>query len=272
MRAAAPPNKPAARGTDTAPEQRWDPARYAEHGRFVAELAGPLVELLAPRENDEILDLGCGDGVLTAALAARCRRIVGVDASPEQVAAARALGVDARICDGHALPFESDFDAIVTNAALHWMTRPDAAIDGMWRALRPGGRVAAEMGGAGNVARIAGALAGALERRGIDAASRFPWYFPTPEAYRRKLAARGFEIRAMTLVERPTTLPGDIAGWLETFAAPFVEAVADEDRPALIAEVRDALEPALYRPGNGWVADYVRLRFLAVKPAAADRC
>ena len=268
MRAVPRPSDPAARAAGTAPEQRWDPSRYAEHGRFVSDLAGPLVELLAPLAEDDILDLGCGDGVLTAAIAARCRSIVGADASPAQVAAARARGVDARVCDGQALPFESEFDAIVTNAALHWMTRPDAAIDGMWRALRPGGRIAGEMGGSGNVARIAGALADALERRGIDPKSRFPWYFPTPPAYRRRLTARGFEVRTMTLVERPTTLPGDIVGWLETFAAPFIDAVADAARPALLAEVRDALEPALYRPGTGWVADYVRLRFLAVKPAA----
>ena len=272
MRAAPPPSRPGAREADSAPEQRWDPARYAEHGRFVAELAGPLVELLAPQKDEHILDLGCGDGVLTAAIAARCRRIVGVDSSPEQVAAARARGVDARVSDGHALPFEAEFDAIVSNAALHWMTRPDAAIDGMWRALRPGGRVAAEMGAAGNVAKISAALAVALERRGIDANSRFPWYFPTQAAYRQKLAGRGFEIRMMEAVERPTTLPGDIAGWLETFAAPFLDAVAENARPEVIAEVRDALAPALYRPGTGWVADYVRLRFLAVKPESAARC
>lgn len=272
MRAGTPPSNPTAGEAGSAPGQRWDPARYAEHGRFVADLAGPLVELLAPRAGEDILDLGCGDGVLTAAIAARCRRIVGVDSSPEQVAAARARGVDARLCDGHALPFRAEFDAIVTNAALHWMKRSDAVIDGMWRALRPGGRIAGEMGGAGNVARISGALVDALGRRGIDASTRFPWYFPTQEDYRSKLAARGFEIRTMALVERPTTLPGDIAGWLETFAAPFIDAVAEEARPALIAEVRDALEPALYRPGTGWVADYVRLRFLAVRPAATERC
>ena len=269
MRAETPPNSPPERETETARAQRWDPVRYAEHGRFVADLAGPLVELLAPRADEDILDLGCGDGVLTAAIAPKCRRIVGVDASPEQVAAARALGLDAREFDGHALRFDSEFDAIVTNAALHWMTRPDAVIDGMWRALRPGGRIAGEMGAAGNVARISGALTDALGRRGIDGESRFPWYFPTPDAYRRKLAARGFEIRKMTLVERPTTLPGDIAGWLETFAAPFLDAVAVDERPTMIAEVRDVLEPVLYRPGAGWVADYVRLRFLAVKPLAA---
>lgn len=258
------------REANTAGAQRWDPVRYAEHGRFVAELAGPLIELLAPGPDDDILDLGCGDGALTAAVAPGCKRIVGVDSSPEQVAAARTLGLDARVADGHALPFDSEFDAIVTNAALHWMKRPDAVIDGMWRALRPGGRLAGEMGGAGNVARISRALMDALGRRGIDGESRFPWYFPTPDAYRRKLAARGFEVTEMVLVERPTTLPGDISGWLETFAEPFLGAVAATERPTMIAEVQAALKPALYRPGTGWVADYVRLRFLAVKPRAGQ--
>ena len=110
----------------------------------------------------------------------------------------------------------------------------------------------------------------ALGRRGIDGESRFPWYFPTPDAYRRKLAARGFEVTEMVLVERPTTLPGDISGWLETFAEPFLGAVAATERPTMIAEVQAALKPALYRPGTGWVADYVRLRFLAVKPRAGQ--
>ena len=270
MRAETPRNSPPDREADSAQAQRWDPVRYAEHGRFVADLAGPLVEMLAPGPDDDILDLGCGDGALTAAIAPRCRHVLGVDASPEQVAAARALGLDARVCDGHALPFESRFDAIVTNAALHWMKRPDSVIDGMWRALRPGGRVAGEMGGAGNVASISRALVEALARRGIDGESRFPWYFPSPGAYRDKLAARGFVVRRMSLVERPTTLPGDIAGWLETFGEPFLDAVAADERAALIAEVREALEPVLYRPGTGWVADYVRLRFLAIKPPKSE--
>ena len=270
MRAGTPPNRPFEGETDPARAQRWDPARYARHGRFVADLAGPLVALLAPRPDDDILDLGCGDGALTAAIAPRCRRIVGVDASPEQVAAASALGLDARVVDGHALAFDAEFDAIVTNAALHWMKRPDDVIDGMWRALRPGGRIAGEMGGEGNVARISGALVDALRRRGVDGESRFPWYFPAPDAYRRRLAARGFEVTEMALVQRPTTLPGDISGWLETFAEPFLGAVPARERPAMIAEVRDDLEPVLYREGTGWVADYVRLRFLAVKPRAAE--
>ena len=251
--------------------QHWDSDRYARNGRFVADLGAALLDLLDPQPNEVILDLGCGDGAQTAALAERCMAVVGVDSSAEQIAAARRRGLDARLADGHDLAFEAEFDAILTNAALHWMKRPDAVIDGMWRALRPGGRLAGEMGGRGNVARIWSALSAALGRRGIDAAPLQPWYFPDVDEYRGRLAARGFQVVAIELIDRPTTLPGDIAAWLETFAEPLLLEIDQVARPALIEEVRQALLPELFRPGTGWVADYVRLRFMAVKPAELDR-
>lgn len=255
----------------SAGRQYWDPDRYARNGRFVADLGAALLDLLDPQPHEVILDLGCGDGAQTAILAERCKAVVGVDSSPEQIAAARLLGLDARVADGHDLVFEREFDGILSNAALHWMKRPDAVIDGMWRALRPGGRLAGEMGGRGNVAQIWSVLSAAMARRGIDAAPLLPWYFPDVDDYRGRLAARGFQVVAIDLIDRPTTLPGDIADWLETFAEPVLFAIDPAVRPALIEEVREALRPALFQPGTGWVADYVRLRFKAVKPAESDR-
>ncbi len=255
----------------SAAQQRWDPERYARNGRFVADLGAPLLGLLDPQPHEVILDLGCGDGALTALLAKRCGTVVGVDSSAGQVEAAGRRGIDARLADGQALAFDRAFDAILTNAALHWMPRPDAVIDGMWRALRPGGRIVGEMGGHGNVARIRAALGAALAERGLDAAPLLPWYFPTAEDYRARLAARGFEVASIALIDRPTRLPGDIADWLETFAEPVLLALDPDDRPALLAQVRAALRPDLFRAGEGWIADYVRLRFSAVKPVAADR-
>ena len=251
--------------------QHWDPDRYARNARFVADLGAPLLDLLAPRPHEAILDLGCGDGALTAALAERCGSVVGVDSSPEQVVAAARRGLDARLADGHDLTFESAFDAVFTNAALHWMTRPDAVIDGMWRALRPGGRLVGEMGGHGNVARIREALGAAMADRGIDAAALLPWYFPTVEDYRGRLTARGFGIVSIALIDRPTRLPGDIAAWLETFAEPVLLALEPAARPALLEEVREMLRPELHGADAGWTADYVRLRFKAFKPSPADR-
>lgn len=256
------------RKNDAGPAQSWDPDRYARNARFVAELGAPLIDLLAPAAGDRILDLGCGDGALTKKLADAGFDIVGVDAAPEQIEAAGALGLDARVVDGHALPFDGEFDAILSNAALHWMTQPDAAIAGMWRALRPGGRIAAEMGGAGNVEKIRTGLIAALDARGIDGAAASPWYFPTPEAYRAKLEKAGFEVTYIELIPRPTPLPGELADWLWTFGESFLLRVPEAERAGVIDEVVEAARPHLQEPDGRWVADYVRLRFAASRPGA----
>jgi|SRR5579862_4863257 len=246
--------------------QTWDPERYALNARFVADLGMPAVELLAPRAGERILDLGCGDGALTEKLVAMGCRVTGVDASEQQIAAARARGLDARVMDGERLSFNGGFDAVFSNAALHWMRPADAVIDGVWNALEPGGRFVAECGGAGCVATISAALAAALARRRVDAARVDPWYFPTPEDYGTRLRRRGFVVTSIALIPRPTPLPGDITGWLETFAESFTAALPAAERPAFLDEVREALRPTLCGADGQWTADYVRLRFAAEKP------
>ncbi len=245
--------------------QRWDPAGYARNARFVAELGLPVVELLAPRPGERILDLGCGDGALTEKLVALGCQVIGADASPEQVAAARARGLDARVVDAGALPFHADFDAVFSNAALHWMPDQEAVITGVWRALVPGGRFVAEFGGHGDIAHIRAALYAVLERRGIDPRPLDPWYFPTAEEYQGRLERQGFQVGSIALFPRPTALPGDIIPWLETFAGSFLAPVPAPARPALLAELRQALQPALCDAAGHWTADYVRLRFAARK-------
>jgi trans-aconitate methyltransferase len=246
--------------------QHWDPARYAENAGFVATLGEPLLELLKPAPGERILDLGCGDGALTAKLAGLGVAVIGVDASAEQIAAARARGLDARVMNGEALAFAAEFDAVLSNAALHWMCRPDAVIDGVWRALKPGGRFVAEMGGDGTVARIMAALVAALDRRGLDGAGAVPWYFPSVADYRSRLESRGFRVGSIELFARPTPLPGDITGWLETFAESFTGRLEPAARAGFLAEVAASLAPALRDAEGRWTADYVRLRFRAEKP------
>jgi trans-aconitate methyltransferase len=246
--------------------QSWDPERYARNARFVAELGAPVVELLAPQPGERILDLGCGDGALTEKLVAMGCTVVGVDGSREQIAAARARGLDAHVMDGEHLAFDVEFDAVFSNAALHWMPRADNVIAGVWRALKPGGRFVAECGGAGCVATISAALAAALQRRGIDAARVNPWYFPAVDDYGGRLRARGFAVTSIALIPRPTPLPGDITGWLETFAESFTAALPATQRAAFLDEVREALRPELCNASGQWTADYVRLRFAAFKP------
>jgi trans-aconitate methyltransferase len=245
--------------------QTWDPERYARNARFVSELAAAVVELLNPRPGEHILDLGCGDGVLTATLAAMGCSVIGVDGSHAQIEAARKLRVDARVMDGEGLSFDSEFDAVFSNAALHWMRNPEAVISGVWRALRPNGRFVAEFGGHGCVAKIKKALVNALNRRGLDGEAAVPWYFPTVEEYSMLLNKAGFSISTIALIPRPTSLPGDVTGWLETFGESFIACLPLAERPGYIAEVREALRPELADADGKWTADYVRLRFAGLK-------
>jgi trans-aconitate methyltransferase len=247
--------------------QTWDPALYARNARFVSDLGAPVLELLAPVPGERILDLGCGDGALTKKLIDLHCDVVAIDSSAAQVDAARTLGLDARVMDAEALPFSDEFDAVFSNAVLHWIRRADPMIAGVYRALRPGGRFVAECGGHGCVRRIQTALVQALDRRGIDGSARVPWYFPTPGDYATRLERAGFRVDSIALIPRPTPLPGDVTDWLETFAHSFLQALPAEARAGYLQDVRTMLEPQL-RDGSGtWIADYVRLRFAATRVA-----
>ena len=246
--------------------QTWDPDAYAEHARFVSDLGAPVVDLLAPKLGERVLDLGCGDGALTERLVAAGCRVVAVDSSPEQVWAALARGLDARILDASDLAFDQEFDAVFSNAVLHWIADVDGVIGRVWSALKPGGRFVAEFGGAGCVASIRAAFTDALGRRGVDAAGVDPWYFPTADEYRARLESRGFRVDLISIFPRPTPLPTDVASWLRIFAQPFLAGVAPGDRAALVDEVRGLLEPTLLTPEGTWVVDYVRVRTAATRP------
>jgi trans-aconitate methyltransferase len=245
--------------------QTWDPALYARNARFVSDLGSPVVELLAPRPGERILDLGCGDGALTKKLVDLQCAVVAVDSSAPQIEAARTLGLDAHVMNADALPFREEFDAVFSNAVLHWIPRADATIAGVYRSLKPGGRFVAECGGHGCVQKVRTALVRALDRRGFDGEARVPWYFPTPGDYATRLERAGFRVDSIALIPRPTPLPGDIVDWLETFAQSFLQALSGVARAEYLQEVRAVLEPQLRNGEGTWVADYVRLRFAATK-------
>jgi trans-aconitate methyltransferase len=247
--------------------QPWNAQTYATNARFVADHGMPVVELLNPQPGERILDLGCGDGALTIKLKELGGAVVGVDASENLIQAAQALGLDARVMDGHKLEFDRPFDAVFSNAALHWMKQPEQVIAGVIRSLKSGGRFVGEFGGAGNVATIHQALLDRMRAFGYDPEVLNPWYFPTREAYQIQLEAAGFEVTQIELIPRPTPLPTGVRGWLETFANPFTQALPEGERSAFLDTVIQTVKPTLCDASGQWTADYVRLRFAAIKPS-----
>lgn len=243
----------------------WDPARYAKDARFVSDLGAPLLELLAPQAGEVILDLGCGDGALTEKLRAAGCAVLGVDASWAQLRAARGRGLSVAVVDGQYLALKQRFDAVFSNAALHWMKRAEGVIAGVANCLKPGGRFVGEFGGKGNVEKIRAALHAGLQGRAIDPWTLDPWFYPSPDEYSDLLRHAGFTIQYIELIPRPTQLPGDIIAWLEIFAQPFTQAVREVERKGFLQEVRAQLETQLRDAQGNWIADYVRLRFQAKK-------
>jgi trans-aconitate methyltransferase len=245
-------------------QQPWSAQNYAENGRFVADLAGGVFELLNPQPGERILDLGCGDGALTKKLVEAGASVVGVDSSADMIGAARALGLDARKVPAEDLPFEGEFDAVFSNAALHWMHDHDAVLAGVARALKPGGRFVAEMGGHGNIAAIEVALRAVFARNGLQAEKLETNYFPTPAAYGARLERHGFRVEQIGLIPRPTALPASgMRGWLETFRRGVLSGLSPENKETVLRETVDLLRPSLCDEAGNWTADYVRLRFLA---------
>jgi trans-aconitate methyltransferase len=245
--------------------QTWDPQQYEQHGAFVHGLAGGVLEWLGPAAGERILDLGCGDGQLTRRIAATRATVVGLDSSPQMAAAARLLGIEVTLGDAEALPFDSaSFDAVFSNAALHWVRNHDAMLSGVKRVLKPGGRFVAEFGGFGNIAAIRVAMRTAIERFGFDGSKDDVNYYPTPEIYTRRLEQHGFIVDRIALIPRPTPLPeSGMRGWLKTFRRGVLESLPEEVREKVVDEAVRLLTSVLCDEEGNWIADYVRLRFVA---------
>jgi trans-aconitate methyltransferase len=242
----------------------WNPDSYSKNARFVSDLGEPLLQLLEPKPREFVLDLGCGDGTLTEKIAAVGAIVIGVDSSLAQIKAARQRDLNALVMNGQQMGFKRSFDAVFSNAALHWMKLPERVIGEVSNLLTAGGRFVGEFGGEGNVETLRAALHAGLLRQGIDPRTIDPWYFPSPAEYSSVLNKCGFTVEYIELIPRPTQLPGDILDWLGIFAQPFTNSLQESERENFLREIRNAVEPTLRKSDGHWFADYVRLRFKAL--------
>jgi trans-aconitate 2-methyltransferase len=250
-------------------EKQWDASRYDDGCSFVWKHGAEVIELLAPEAGERILDLGCGTGHLTAQIAARGAEVVGIDRSVEMIATARRNYSHLRfeVADAESFRFDEPFDAVFSNAAIHWMKDQQAVASSVWRALKPGGRFVAEFGGKGNIRSIESALRRAILEAGYRVSDEPYYYFPSIGEHAALLEGIGFTVTYAVWFERPTPLEGDESGlrdWLRVFTDHFMKQVPADQQAAIIQAVEDELRPELFRD-RVWFADYCRLRIAALR-------
>ncbi len=249
---------------------KWDANLYTEKHAFVFDYGNTLIDLLDPKNDESILDIGCGTGQLTAGIAERAKHVTGIDLSPEMIANARQNypSLDFQIQDASNFHFEKKFDALFSNAALHWVTNYTSAINCMYAAIKKGGRIVVEFGGKGNVQTIVEQLRKSLKDSGyVDQSKIAVWYFPSIASYTAALEAAGFEVVFAQLFDRPTELADEATGikdWLSMFAKSFFVGVTPDDTEAILSEVQEKLKSVLFKKGK-WFADYRRIRIIAIK-------
>ena len=247
------------------PENQWQATKYSQHAAFVSSMAADVVALLDPQQGEAILDLGCGDGEIGEYLQTQGCQLTCVDASASMVEAATSRGLVARQLNGHKLDYSNQFDAVFSNAALHWMLEPEKVISGVNKALKNNGRFVAEMGGAGNIAALLKAISAVFKENPDFGVFDSPWYFPDIDTYSALLAKGGFTIESIALIPRPTLLKSGLIKWLEIFAGSITAQLSRQQKTLFFTEMEARLAADLYNEKEGWIADYVRLRFKAVK-------
>ncbi len=245
--------------------QKWDSEKYSQQAVFVSKLGLPVFDLLAPQHNETILDLGCGDGTLAQKLTVLGCDVTGVDTSESMVSAARKKGIKAFCQSGEQLTFNDEFDAVFSNAALHWMKDYHAVLKGVVASLHSNGRFVGEFGGFGNIASIAEAIKSVYQQTFQLDEYQSPWFFPSAQKYQIILEGHGFVVDYIELIDRPTPLDSGISAWLKTFANHATSSMDKIAKDHFLTQVEKLLKPKLYSEKNGWVADYVRLRFCARK-------
>ena len=257
---------------------RWSAADYAQNAGFVPALGAAALALLDPKPGEFVIDIGCGDGVLTEQIVRAGAKVIGLDASVEMVEAARARGIDAFVADCQTLDLDrqverfGQFDAAFSNAALHWMLDPAAVARGVFKLLRSGGRFVGEMGGEGNLAILRRGLRDELTERGYSLPADDPQWYAGQADFEAVYGGAGFTGIETQLVARPTPLPAGISGWIKTFRSGLLDiaGVPEDEREEIAVAAERRLAPELQKEDGTFFADYVRLRFRMHKPQSAS--
>ena len=250
-------------------KDEWDSNLYDDKISFVSKLGRDVVTLLNPQPGERILDLGCGTGDLTNEILLAGADPVGIDYSSSMIETAMSKypNITFKVDNGETFRVSESFDAVFSNAALHWMTRPRMVIESVWLALRNGGRFVAEFGGKGNVAAITKAIGQVVSMYGIDASERNQWFYPSIGEYASLLEAQGFRVVNALHFVRPTPLEDGENGlrhWLDMFAGTFFTDMSEVQKLKAYSSIEEILRPTLYSNGK-WTADYARIRVKAVK-------
>jgi trans-aconitate 2-methyltransferase len=248
----------------------WNPDLYDAKHAYVWKYGADMISLLAPQAGERILDIGCGTGHLTAQIANSGATVVGTDRSAEMVNTARREypHLQFEVGDARDLGFRAEFDAVFSNATLHWIHQAECVIQSVWNALRPHGRFVAEFGGKGNIRKMQSVFDQALMELSVAWQGEVdPWYYPSVSEYATLLEKNGFEVRFVTLFDRPTPLEDGDAGmrnWIAMFGSDYCAKLSPENREPFFRRVEELLRPDLFREGQWW-ADYRRLRLVACK-------
>jgi 2-isopropylmalate synthase len=242
----------------------WDATKYHKYADFVSKLAMPVVELLAPKKGEYILDIGCGEGSLACEIESSGAKVVAVDLSEDMVEKTKAKGVEAYVMSAIDLYLKHKFDAVFSNATLHWVLEPQKALEEIYKVLKKDGRFIAEFGAKGNIKHLIIAMQTVFDNHPEFGTFQSPWYFPSIKDYQVLLEEIGFKVVSIESITRPTKID-DITNWLDIFANGIVKHLSKEQKVVFKKEVKGLLEHLLYSEKDGWVVDYVRLRLKVIK-------
>lgn len=247
----------------------WNAALYDTKHSFVSKLGEHLLDLLEPKKGERILDLGCGTGDLAWKLYELGADVVGIDKSENMINQAKTKypGLTFEVKDVLNLGYRNEFEAVFSNAVLHWIKPPKQALINIYQALKENGRFVAEFGGKGNVQTITDAIRNEFNQLGMnEKANQFPWYFPSIGEYSSLMEEAGFRVVFAQHFDRPTPLHGEngLKNWIKMFAGSLFNDVADDTKNFIITNIEDKLKNTLFQNGK-WLADYKRIRVIGMK-------